>query len=613
MRLVRLGLALALIAVPVASQAWWNEEWNFRKEITFDLTPTAADIAGTPTDIPVLIRLHIGNFNYFADTRPDGSDLRFLAADDQTPLKFHIERYDPQTQMAFIWVLLPRLAGGTNTEKIYLYYGNPDATSAADSAGTYDAAQAAVYHFAENAGATPQDATAYKNQPSASAAELYPTSLIGGGIRLSGSGTLQIPSSASLRMSPAQGATISAWVRFDSPQTNAHVATLEGAGRSLVLGVNGLQAFARLTGDEQAAAELLQTGGELATGAWHHLVVRAGDGRLTLFVDGVDAGGIDVEVPEIAGTLTIGGTAAGANFFQGELDELQFATAVRSADWIKAAVRSQGMDAKLVAYGGDAQKDSGDVSYFAITLRNVTVDGWVVIAILFVMFIGSLVVMTAKGLFLGRVRRANAHFLREFHKQRDDIGELDRSVAPKGEEEESAFEESADSQFMTAVFGDKEKFGASTLYRLYHHGVRELNKRIEGQAAGAQRAQSITPQAIEAIRATMDASLTRMTQKLSAQMVLLTICISGGPFLGLLGTVVGVMITFAAIAASGDVNINAIAPGTAAALAATVAGLAVAIPCLFGYNFFNTRIKEINADMRVFVDEFTTQIAEHYA
>src|SRR5262249_14063222 len=61
---------------------------------------------------------------------------------------------------------------------------------------------------------------------------------------------------------------------------------------------------------------------------------------------------------------------------------------------------------------------------------------------------------------------------------------------------------------------------------------------------------------------------------------------------GLLGTVVGVMITFAAIAASGDVNINAIAPGTAAALVATVAGLGVAIPCLFGYNYLNTKVRK---------------------
>jgi biopolymer transport protein ExbB len=95
-------------------------------------------------------------------------------------------------------------------------------------------------------------------------------------------------------------------------------------------------------------------------------------------------------------------------------------------------------------------------------------------------------------------------------------------------------------------------------------------------------------------------------------MVLLTVSISGGPFLGLLGTVVGVMITFAAIAASGDVNINAIAPGISAALLATVAGLAVAIPALFGYNYLIVRNKNVTANMQVFVDEFVTRVAELY-
>ncbi|MBC7994710.1 MAG: MotA/TolQ/ExbB proton channel family protein, partial [Rhizobacter sp.] len=75
----------------------------------------------------------------------------------------------------------------------------------------------------------------------------------------------------------------------------------------------------------------------------------------------------------------------------------------------------------------------------------------------------------------------------------------------------------------------------------------------------------------------------------------------------------GVMITFAAIAAAGDVNVNAIAPGIAAALVATVAGLAVAIPALFGYNYLTSKISELTSDMQVFIDELVTRIAENHS
>ena len=58
---------------------------------------------------------------------------------------------------------------------------------------------------------------------------------------------------------------------------------------------------------------------------------------------------------------------------------------------------------------------------------------------------------------------------------------------------------------------------------------------------------------------------------------------------------------------------NAIAPGIAAALVATVAGLGVAIPSLFGYNYLASKIKELTTDMQVFVDEFVTRLAENYS
>jgi biopolymer transport protein ExbB len=592
-------LALLLLSGGWTSQAlaWWNDDWSYRKEITFDLSPKGADILGTPADVPVLIRLSLGNFQYFNDAKPDGSDFRFIAADDKTPLKFHIDRFDPQTQIALVWVRVPQLTAGASTDKIFLYYGNKNAPSAADAVGTYDTNQVLVYHFGAAKDAA-QDSTAYKSEPSAFGAEVNPASLIGAGVKFAGAQTIAIPASAALHFLPNKGFTLSAWVRFDAAQTDADIAQLADADRELVLGIAGTQAFVRYNGGAQPLT--ITESSQLTTGEWHHLAVRVGAGALTLFVDGVDAGHASGDLQEIGGVLTIGGAAAKGNYFSGELDELQVSNTARGGDWVKAAARSQGMVAPLVVYGGDTQKEGGKESYFTTTLRSVTVDGWVVIGLLAIMFVIAVIIMILKGIFLTRVAGGNRKFLVEFRKLSDDPAALERKLGQGAVDDDTTLE------------GDG-KFGISTLWPLYHHGMRETMKRLAGKAAGADRVSSLSAQSIEAIRASLDASLTRLVQRLNSQMVWLTVAIAGGPFLGLLGTVVGVMITFAAIAASGDVNINAIAPGTAAALVATVAGLGVAIPCLFGYNYLNTRVREISADMRVFTDEFVARIAETYS
>ncbi|MDY6947334.1 MAG: DUF2341 domain-containing protein [Pseudomonadota bacterium] len=600
-------LALLFCCLPMASFAWWSDDWNFRKEIALDSTPVGADIAAASEDVPVLLRLHLGNFGYFNDTQPDGSDLRVVAGDDKTPLKFHIERYDPVNQMAFIWVRVPRIAGASSADKIHLYYGNQKATTAPPAADTYDASQALVYHFA-NEDTALADSTANANDAASSTAELTPASLIGGGLKFSGTAIITRPSSASLRLIPAKGGTLSAWVRVDQPQGDAQVLGLEEQGKRWVLGIRGAQVYCVLTG---ATGEVEAVGaGELTTGEWHHLAATVGGGKLTMFLDGKETGSAAVEPVAIAGSLNIGNSAGGSNGLVGELDEVQVANTARAPQWLAASAKAQGQESPLVVYGADAQREGEDVSYFAITMKNVTIDGWVVIIILAVMFVIAMLVMVSKSVYLAKVKKSNAAFLKEYQALHDDPTALDREEAADAAGD-AALDESP---FMPHFGAQQDKYRFSTLYRLYHHGVQEMTGRVGSRrSAGARAANTLTPQAIEAIRATMDATMVRMTQKLQAKMVILTIAIAGGPFLGLLGTVVGVMITFAAIAASGDVNVNAIAPGIAAALAATVAGLAVAIPALFGYNWLGTQIKEVNADMRVFVDEFVTRVAEHYA
>ena len=610
------AVVIALLCfTPLAASAasWWNGDWKYRKEIDFDLSPTGADVAGTAQEVPVLVRLSLGNFSYFNDVKPDGSDFRVIAGDDKTPLKFHMERFDAQNQMAFLWIAVPRLTGGAKSDKLYLYYGNPSAASAADVTGTFDVNQALVLEFTQPSG-LPLDATAYKNNPNAATAELEAASLIAGGARFSGSQSITVPASASLRLLPNQGFTASAWVKVDGAQRQAYLLALADQGRELVLGIDGTRAFARYSGGG-APVTITQSNGELSAGDWHHLALTAGAGQLILYVDGVAAGQASVALQEIGGTLTVGASSNNSNFLAGEVDELSVAKSVRSSDWIRAVARSQGSVAPLVVYGADGQKEGGgQANYFVTIAKNLTVDGWVVIVICLTMLVVALGIMLLKALYLSRVERANGKFLRDYHHMAAtadagalDKGALDQKVsADEGDPEE-------DGSTMAALAGSEGKYGASTLFRLYHMGVAELNKRIAGRAAGAQRALVLSPQSIEAIRASMDATQTRLQQRLSSQMVLLTIAISGGPFLGLLGTVIGVMITFAAIALSGDVNINAIAPGTAAALAATVAGLGVAIPCLFGYNWLNTRIKSISANNRVFLDEFVARLAEQYS
>jgi biopolymer transport protein ExbB len=599
-------IALAAVFVPALALAasWWNNDWKYRKEISFDLSPAAADIAGTPQDVPVLVRLSLANFSYFSDTKPDGSDFRVVASDDKTPLKFHFEKYDPQNQMALLWVRVPQITGGSKTEKIYAYYGNPDAPSAADASGTYDTSQVLVLSFGEGSG-TPSDLTAYKNNPGASTAVLTPASLIAGGAKFSGKESITVPASPSLRLLPNQGFTASAWVRIEQSQ-QAMVFALSDQGKELSLGIDGSKftAHAALGGTPVTVTQTTP----FSLSEWHHVAFTAAAGKLTLYVDGVSAGSAPVTLAEVGGNFTIG-AANNSRFLTGDVDEVEVAKVARSADWIKASARGQGMDANLVVYGADGQKEAGgQTSYFTTIAKNLTVDGWVVIGICMGMLVIALLIMVLKAFFLSRVERGNSKFLAEFQRLSGDTAALDK---PAAEGEGEQFE--ADAPSMSALRGDQTTYGASTLFRLYHSGVRELNKRLVGQTVSAQRATLLTPQSIDAIRASMDASMTRLQQTMSSQMVLLTIAISGGPFLGLLGTVIGVMITFAAIALSGDVNVNAIAPGIAAALAATIAGLAVAIPALFGYNWLNSRIKNISADNRVFVDEFVTRVAEQYS
>ncbi|QPF94545.1 DUF2341 domain-containing protein [Bradyrhizobium commune] len=618
---------LVLLAVlwPKPAAAWWNDQWTLRKKITIDTGQSGAGISDAIGTTPILVRLHVGNFRFGA-AKEDGGDLRFVAADDKTPLKHHVEKYDSLLGEALIWVSVADLKPGTKND-IWLYYGNQKAPTAVDAKGTYDPDTLLVYHFNDR-GTPAQDVTAWAN----SAQTVVPAAdgaIIGQGARLDGQTALTLPNSPSLVVAEGGELTWSLWVKMTATQPGAVLFSRSEGANGLTVGLDNGVAFVEVVsgGNTQRSAG----GAAIAAGTWHQIAFTAKGSQITLYVDGAQAATLAAGLPTMTGVAQLGAgapaaatpaadataapatpagdaaqtpppaasPAAAAAGFAGDIDEFQIAKVARPAGFIKLAAIGQGPDqAKLISFSVD-EETSGWFSggYFGVILRSVTLDGWVVIGLLAIMAFISWYVMVDRISYLNRVARGNEIFLKHFRETSTDISGL---LQLDSQENDPSFGGELAAKQRKAIH-------AAPLYRLFAAGAQEIRKRFAG--GGYRR---LSPQAIQSIRAVLDSGFVRESQRLNRLMVMLTIAISGGPFLGLLGTVVGVMITFAAIAASGDVNVNAIAPGIAAALVATVAGLGVAIPSLFAYNYLTIRIKDVSSEMQVFVDEFITRIAESY-
>lgn len=554
-------LALVLLLLPGVSQAWWNKDWKERTQITLNTSAQGVTIQQPANLLTLPVRLHSGNFD-FLGAKPDGSDLRVVAGDDKTELKFWVERYDSVNELGVLWVQVPTVLPGTDKNTLYVYAGNDKAAAAATSPAIFDPATVAAFHFAEKDGVAADQSGSIK---AAAAVPLEINGLIGQSAHPSGAAIVW-PANDKLKTAANAAASISLWIKPDA-----------AAGTLYHQGVLSIALTSGELGAQVGSIKI--AGGQVPAAAWTQVVLTLGAGKATLYVNGAQVGTGDLgsAAPAIEGDIQVG------DAYQGLVDELEIANTARSAEWVKLAYAAQSADAKLVATktqtADETEASSGSTGYFGILFKSLTPDAWVVISILGVMFLIAVAVMVTKAMYVNRTESANRRFLTQFRGAAD-ILKLDSAQGA---------------------------FGDSSLYRLYKAGLVELTKRDAGREG-----RLLSGASLDAVKAAIDADSVREGYKLNAQMVLLTIAISGGPFLGLLGTVIGVMITFAAIAAAGDVNVNAIAPGIAAALLATVAGLSVAIPALFGYNYLASRIKTISSDMQIFVDEFITRVAEAY-
>lgn len=216
--------------------------------------------------------------------------------------------------------------------------------------------------------------------------------------------------------------------------------------------------------------------------------------------------------------------------------------------------------------------------------KQATTEGKLTISALICVSLFSWTVIITKSRQLWRARRSARKFFQAYEETRDPL-----DLARQG-----------------------GQFPGAPAYELYAAGAEEVNYQLENQPVMVHGSRRMSHASFDSVRVALERATSAQALSLEKGMIVLSTAVAGGPFIGLLGTVWGVMETFSGIATAHSASLTAMAPGVAGALIATVTGLLVAIPAMFAYNFMVTTIRAITQELDGFATEYATAIEHKY-
>ena len=215
--------------------------------------------------------------------------------------------------------------------------------------------------------------------------------------------------------------------------------------------------------------------------------------------------------------------------------------------------------------------------------RRTTPEGKAVVFCLLIFSIVAWSVMIAKAVQMRRAKKLNRFFDAEYRTQKNVLDVFDLRVQAEG----------------------------CPTFMVYQAGSLELDARLKNPD-GNGRKQFVSLKGMEHVKRSMENAVAQESLKLESGLILLAIAVSGAPFLGLLGTVWGVMSTFGHIAQQGSATMAAMAPGVSAALLTTVSGLLVAIPSMFAYNWLVHTLRVMTVELDNFAQELVSKMETEY-
>jgi len=162
----------------------------------------------------------------------------------------------------------------------------------------------------------------------------------------------------------------------------------------------------------------------------------------------------------------------------------------------------------------------------------------------------------------------------------------------------------------TVLAGIPQRYPNSALPNIFQAGYREF-MRSRRDAVEKPGDKITAGGGLEGIRRALDAALSREMERMARHLAFLATVGSTSPFIGLFGTVWGIMNAFQNIALTKNTSLAAVAPGIAEALVATAFGLLAAIPAVVAYNKFTSDLKRMAGNMEQFSSEFLNIISRH--
>ena len=238
------------------------------------------------------------------------------------------------------------------------------------------------------------------------------------------------------------------------------------------------------------------------------------------------------------------------------------------------------MNAPVLLAAATATANKAELLY---VWDKATPEGKAIIVCLVLFSILAWSVMIGKAVQMRRAKKLNQFFTAEFKTQKTVLDMFDRRIQAEG----------------------------CPLFMVYQAGSLELDARLKTLDGGRKRFVSL--KGMEHVKRLMENAVAQEALKLESGLIILAIAVSGAPFLGLLGTVWGVMQTFAGIATSTQgATLAAMAPGVSAALATTVAGLLVAIPSMFGNNWLVHNLRVLTVELDNFAQEIVSKMETEY-